>query len=120
MRNFRLALAAGLALLAAAPMTAAQAGRQAANAVQTTPADGAMGAPPAHFSATFPRPMRLTSLVITRQGGDPIAIDVPASDAATAVTAPLPVLSPGNYTIAWTATDADNHVVNGIVRYMVH
>ncbi|MEQ1707930.1 MAG: copper resistance CopC family protein [Terricaulis sp.] len=124
MRKFSIAIATGLALLASAPMAMAQAdahaGHHEANAVQTTPADGAMGAPPANFSATFPQPMRLTSLVVTRQGGDPLAVDVPAVDAAATVTVRLPALSPGNYTITWTATGADNRVMNGIVRYMVH
>ncbi len=124
MRKFSITLAAGIALLASAPVAMAQAdahaGHHAANAVQTTPADGAMGAPPADFSATFPHPMRLTSLVVTRQGGDPQVVDVPATDSAATVTVGLPALSPGNYTIAWTATGADNHIMNGIVRYMVH
>lgn len=125
MRNFTLALAAGIALLVSAPMTVAQAVGHAgqppaAAAVQTTPADGAMGAPPTTFSATFTHAMRLTSLIVTRQGGDPMVVDVPAAAAATTVSAPLPALAPGNYTIAWAANGADNHVMNGIVRYMVH
>lgn len=124
MRQFSIALAAGLALLASAPTAIAQAdahaGHHTASAVQTTPADGSMGAPPTDFSATFPHPMRLTSLVVTRRGGDPLAVDVPATEAAATATVQLPALSPGNYTIAWTATGADNHVMNGIVRYMVH
>lgn len=124
MRNFTIALAAGIALLVSAPLTMAQAvghaGQPPAAAVQTTPADGAMGAPPATFSVTFTHAMRLTSLIVTRQGGDPMVVDVPAAAAATTVSAPLPVLSPGNYTIAWAANGADNHVMNGIVRYMVH
>lgn len=124
MSKFSIPLAAGLALLAGAPMALAQAdahpGHHSDNAVQTTPADGAMGSTPADFSVTFPHPMRLTSLVVTRQGGDPLAVDLPAIDAAVTVTVPLSALSPGNYTIAWTATGVDNHVMNGIVRYMVH
>jgi hypothetical protein len=124
MRNFSLALAAGLALLVSAPVAMAQAHDHAAHAaatdVQTIPVDGAMGAAPTTFSATFPHAMRLTSLVVTRRGGDPLTIDIPAAEATLAVSAPLPALSPGNYTIAWTATGADNHVMNGIVRYMVH
>jgi methionine-rich copper-binding protein CopC len=123
MRNLPLAFAIGLTLLASAPIAMAQPDPHAGHhqaAVQTTPADGAMGAAPTTFSATFPHPMRLTSLVVTRRGGDPLAIDIPAANPATTASAPLPPLAPGNYTIAWTAISADNHVMNGSVRYMVH
>jgi hypothetical protein len=91
-----------------------------AAAVQTTPADGAMGAPPSSFSATFEHPMRLTNLVITARGGDPQPVAIPQAAAATTVTVALPRLSPGNYTFTWTAIGADNHPMNGRVRYMVH
>lgn len=123
MSKLPLLLGAVLALLAAAPLAAAQhdhGGHGAQSAAQTNPADGAMGAAPEAFSATFEHPMRLTGLVITPRGGDPIAVVVPAADAATSVTVALPVLAPGNYTFAWTATGADNHTMTGRVRYMVH
>lgn len=124
MRNPLLAIATSVALLGVAPLALAQAhnhgGHAAQTAVQTTPADGDMGASPASFSATFPHAMRLTSLVITPQGGDPIAVEVGAAAPATTVSAPLPRLSPGNYTIAWTASGDDTHTMTGRVRYMVH
>lgn len=124
MRNFILATAAAFAL-AAAPAAFAQAHNHGGHAagpqsVQTTPADGAMGAPPSAFSATFEHPMRLSTLVVTPQRGDPIAVTVPASEAATTVSVALPRLAPGNYTIVWTATGGDNHNMTGRVRYMVH
>ncbi|MBL8544651.1 MAG: copper resistance protein CopC [Hyphomonadaceae bacterium] len=124
MRKALLALAASLALTAPAPLALAQAhdhdAHGAATAVQTTPADGAMGAAPLTFSATFAHAMRLTSLVVTPQGGDPSSVDLAAATAGTTVSAALPRLAPGNYTIAWTATGADNHTMTGRVRYMVH
>lgn len=124
MRKTLLALAAGLALAVHAPIALAQAhdhgDHGAATAVQTTPADGAMGAAPQTFSATFPHAMRLTSLVVTPQGGDPSSVGLTAASAGTTVSAPLPRLAPGNYTITWTATGADNHTMTGRVRYMVH
>jgi methionine-rich copper-binding protein CopC len=124
MRTFLLALTAALALAAQAPSAFAQAHDHethvAAPAVQTTPADGAMGAAPEQFSATFSHAMRLTSLVITPQGGDPLAVDLARASAGTTVTAALPRLAPGNYTIAWTASGSDNHTMTGRVRYMVH
>lgn len=124
MRNILLALVAGLALAAQAPLAFAQAHDHGAHggtaAVQTTPADGAMGAAPERFSATFPHAMRLTSLVVTPQGGDPSSVDLAAATAGTTVSAALPRLAPGNYTIVWTAIGADNHTMTGRVRYMVH
>lgn len=124
MRNIIIALAAGIAALMAAPLALAQShdhgGDGAASAIQTTPADGAMGAAPETFTATFPHAMRLTSLVVTAQGGDPIVIDVPEDEPATTATVVLPSLGAGNYTFAWTASGADNHTMTGRVRYMVH
>lgn len=124
MRNALLTLAAALAIIAQAPLAAAQAHDHAAHgaaaAVQTTPADGAMGAAPEHFSATFPHAMRLTSIVITPQGGDPLAVDVAGASPGTTVSVSLPRLAPGSYTIAWTASGSDTHTMTGRVRYMVH
>jgi methionine-rich copper-binding protein CopC len=91
-----------------------------AGVVQTSPADGAMGAAPASFSATFAHPMRMTTLVITPRGGEPLAVSVPEATAATTVNVPLPQLAPGNYTLTWTAIGADGHTMTGRVRYMVH
>ncbi len=123
MSKLPLILGALLVLFATAPLASAQHdhdGHGAHSAVQTNPADGAMGAAPETFSATFEHPMRLTGLVITPRGGDPIAVAIPASEAATSVGIALPRLSPGNYTFAWTASGADNHTMTGRVRYMVH
>jgi methionine-rich copper-binding protein CopC len=124
MRALLLALAASLALAAPAPLALAQSHDHGAHGeaaeVVTTPADGAMGPSPAQFSATFAHAMRLTSLVITPRGGDPLSVDVAAASAGATVSVALPRLAPGNYTIAWTASGADNHTMTGRVRYMVH
>lgn len=123
MRRFSLILGAALALFAAAPLAAAQHGHGAhgaQSAIQTTPGDGSMGAPPEAFTATFEHPMRLTALVITPRGGDPIAVSIPAHTAATTVTVATPRLAPGNYTFTWTASGEDNHTMTGRVSYMVH
>lgn len=123
MSKLPLVLGAVLALFATAPLAWAQhdhGGHDAHSAVQTNPADGAMGAAPDAFSATFEHPMRLTSLVITPRGGDPIAVTIPASEATTTASVALPRLAPGNYTFAWTASGDDNHTMTGRVRYMVH
>lgn len=124
MRKALLALAAGLTLASPAPLAFAQAhdhdAHAAETAVQTTPADGAMGAAPERFSATFPHPMRLTSLVVTPRGGDPSSVDLAGATAGATVSAALPRLTPGNYTIVWTASGTDNHTMTGRVRYMVH
>jgi hypothetical protein len=116
-------LGAVLALFATAPLASAQhdhGSHGAQTAVQTNPADGAMGAAPESFSITFEHSMRLTSLVITPRGGDPISVVLPDSAPAGTASAPLPRLAPGNYTITWTASGADNHTMTGRVRYMVH
>jgi methionine-rich copper-binding protein CopC len=123
MRKFSLALGAALALIATAPIASAQhdhGSHSAESAVQTTPTNGSMGAAPETFTATFEHPMRLTALVITPRGGDPIAVDIPADAAATTVSVALPRLTPGNYTFAWTASGDDNHTMTGRVGYMVH
>ncbi|MBL8550962.1 MAG: copper resistance protein CopC [Hyphomonadaceae bacterium] len=124
MRKALLVLAVVLTLASQAPLAFAQAhdhgSHGEASAVQTTPADGAMGAAPERFSATFQHAMRLTSLVITPRGGDPLSVDLAGATGGTTVSAILPRLTPGNYTIAWTASGADNHTMTGRVRYMVH
>lgn len=115
-------LGAALALLATAPPAIAQHGHHghgAMSAIQTTPANGATGAAPETFRATFEHPMRLTALVITPSRGDPIAVNLPASNAATTANVAIPRLAPGSYTFAWTATGADNHTMTGRVRYKV-
>jgi hypothetical protein len=116
-------IGAVVALFATAPLASAQhthGDHGTQSAVQTTPADGAMGATPDEFRAVFDHPMRFTGLVITPRGGDPIVVKIPANEAAMSVSIPLPQLTPGNYTFAWTATAADNHTMTGRVRYMVH
>lgn len=124
MRNFVLVLAAGAALLAGAPALAQShdhGGHNASVAIQTNPADGTMGAAPEAFTANFEHAMRLTNLIITPRGGDPIAVTVAAqAQPSASVSVALPRLSPGNYTFAWTAIGADNHTMTGRVRYMVH
>lgn len=124
MRTFTLAAFAAIALSTAAPSFAQphdHSGHHAQDAgVRTTPGDGAMGPAPRTFSAAFDHPMRLTALVITPRGGDPIAVNVPAATPSNAVSIALPALAPGNYVFAWTATGADNHTMTGRVRYMVH
>lgn len=124
MRMLALASFAALVLAVAAPAFAqshdhGEHGDHDA-AIQTTPANGAMGAAPEAFEVTFEHPMRLTALVITPRGGDPIAVTVPPAVPSTTVSVALPSLTPGNYTFAWTATGADNHTMTGRVRYMVH
>ena len=88
MRNFILASIALAALGFALPAAAQNHDHSAHGAdhaaqVQTTPADGAMGAAPARFTANFPHPMVLTSLTITRQGGEAMTVELPANAAAS-------------------------------------
>lgn len=123
MSRFPLMLGAALALFATTPLASAQhnhGGHSAQSAVRTIPADGAAGAAPETFRAIFEHPMRLTSLVITRRGGDPIAVTVPAGEASTTAIVALPRLTTGNYTFSLTAIAPDNHTMTARVRYMVH
>ncbi len=124
MRILALASFAAIALAAATPAFAQSHDHGGHGdhdaAIQTTPANGAMGAAPATFEAAFAHPMALTALVITPRGGDPIAVAVPSAAPSTTVSVALPTLAPGAYTFAWTATGADNHTMTGRVRYMVH
>lgn len=124
MGKLSFAVAASFALLVGAPPALARADAHAnhhpAANVQTTPADGTMGAAPTELSVTFPHPMQLTSVTVTREGGEAVVAAIPMAVAAETVSVPLPALSAGNYTIAWSATGADGHVMSGVVRYMVH
>jgi len=123
MAKFQPILGAALALFATAPLAATPHDHGSHNekaTVETSPADGAMGAPPQTFSAKFEHPMRFTALVITPSRGDPIAVTLPEGQAATTASVALPSLSAGNYTFTWTAIGEDNHTMTGRVRYMVH
>lgn len=109
---------AGMSMQDHAAMQAAP----AANGVTTTPADNAMlAASPTTFSVTFPHAMTLTSLRLTGPAGPSVdvAVSADAQPAAT-VSAPLPVLAPGSWSVAWAAKGADGHLMNGVVRFMVH
>lgn len=122
MVKIHLILGAALALFATASLAATKHDHGSHNekaALETTPADGAMGAPPQTFSAKFEHPMRFTALVITPSRGDPIAVTIPEGKAETTASIVLPSLSPGNYTFTWTATGAENHTMTGRVRYRV-
>lgn len=93
----------------------------ASRGITTTPSDQAMlAAAPTAFSVTFPHAMTLTSLELTGPAGQAVDVEVTASAPATTVSAPLPVLAPGSYSAVWTATGADGHRMNGVVRFMVH
>ena len=93
-----------------------------ADSVTTTPADNAMlSTSPATFSVSFPHAMSLTGLKLTGPASQSIDIVIPASTPPAAmVSAPLPALTPGSYSVAWAATGADGHEMNGLVRFMVH
>lgn len=125
-----LSLVAVLAAIAAAGAVQAQtaphphaehsAPAQAAG-VQTTPADGWMGSTaPTTFSATFPHPMRLTTLSLKSGSAADVAVAVPQAEPATSVSVPLPALAKGDYVLTWSARGADDHAMNGVVRFMVH
>ncbi|OHC92299.1 MAG: hypothetical protein A2792_01475 [Sphingomonadales bacterium RIFCSPHIGHO2_01_FULL_65_20] len=89
--------------------------------VVTSPADNFMGAAPTAFSVTFPHPMTLTSVKLTSAAGQAVDVAVASGSTPSAtVSAPLPALAPGSYSAAWSATGADGHQMNGVVRFMVH
>ena len=122
MAKLHLILSAAFALFATAPLAATKhdhGSHSEQAAVQTNPADGAMGATPQTFSAKFEHPMRFTALVITPSRGDPIALTIPGGKAETTASVALPIMSPGNYTFTWTAISDDNHTMTGRVRYRV-
>ncbi len=99
---------------------AAGAAAQAAE-VRTTPADGWMGSTaPTAFSITFPHPMRLTAVSLKSGEAAPAAIAVTDAAPSTAVSVPLPAPAKGNHVLTWSAQGVDGHVMNGVVRFMVH
>ncbi|CAN5386282.1 hypothetical protein BH09PSE1_BH09PSE1_01720 [soil metagenome] len=89
--------------------------------VVTNPADNFMGAAPTSFSVTFPHPMTLTRVKLTSAAGPAVDVAVASGSTPSAtVSAPLPTLAPGSYSAAWSASGADGHQMNGVVRFMVH
>lgn len=92
-----------------------------AAAVQTTPADGWMGSTaPTAFSATFPHPMQLTTLSLKSGSAADVAVAVPQAAPATSVSVPLPAIAKGDYVLTWSARGPDGHIMNGVVRFMMH
>lgn len=93
----------------------------AAGGVVTIPADGAMtDGSPDWFTATFSHAMTLKSVTVTAEGQAAVTVPVAAGAATTRLSADLPTLAPGNYVLNWTAEGADDHQMNGAVRFMVH
>jgi len=108
---------AGMAMHDHAAMQAAA----APEGVVTSPADNFMGAAPTAFAVTFPHAMTLTSVKLTSAAGQAVDVAVtPGATPSATVSTPLPALAPGSYSAAWSATGADGHQMNGVVRFMVH
>lgn len=97
------------------------ASEQPSAGVQTSPADGWMGSTaPTVFIATFPHEMRMTDLTLKSGETPAVEVDLPAGNPAMTVRVPLPTIAKGNHVLTWSAQGVDGHVMNGVVRFMVH
>ncbi len=87
----------------------------------SSPAPGAMlsGSPKEIFLA-LPHAMTVRSLVLTNAAGQRIPLSATLSAAPVdTLSSPTPILSPGVYTVAWSAGSAD-HTMAGSFGFMVH
>jgi len=86
----------------------------------TNPANGATVAAPKTLSLTFSQDLRLVSLRLTADNADDVMLPVDrAAAAAKAFTFPLPALAPATYTVRWTASAKDGHVMKGKFAFNV-
>jgi methionine-rich copper-binding protein CopC len=87
----------------------------------SSPADKAqLSAAPNNLTLTFSEAAQLAVLKLVRDGKEiPVALDKGAK-AGTTFTLTLPALTPGNYTVQWSALAADDgHVTKGSFTFSI-
>jgi len=91
-----------------------------AKLLSSSPSNGArfMFAPKT-LTLRFNEPVQLAELKVTGSQKDvPIAVNR-AAKAAAEMKVPLPLLTPGRYTVKWSATANDGHAVKGTLSFSV-
>jgi copper resistance protein C len=114
MRNSSLVLLAALGLLFAVPV-------QAHSMLSSSdPANGSSTSAPKELSMTFSKDVRLVTLKLTADRIDDIVLPVDrAAPVAKSFVTPLPALAPATYTVSWTASAEDGHVMKGKYSFTV-
>ena len=105
----------GFALLAMAGAALAHTHLEASN-----PANGStVTKVPAEITLTFSEAARVTSFVITKDGGKEQKIAKLPSQMATKITVATPGLAEGKYTVDWRVAGKDGHVMSGKLQFSV-
>ena len=85
----------------------------------TSPTKGSTVAAPKTLSLTFDDPVMLTSVKLTHDGKE-MSIDVGKPKPGTTVSADLPALAQGVYTVRWGAiAEEDGHAMTGSFGFTV-
>jgi methionine-rich copper-binding protein CopC len=100
--------AAALALLIALPAQAHS------RLTASEPAAEATVEAPKSLNLTFSADLRLVMLKLTADGIDDIVLPVDrTAPAAKTFSLPLPALKPATYTVRWTGSGEDGHIMKG-------
>jgi hypothetical protein len=88
----------------------------------STPADkSTVTGSPKEIALTFPHPMKLDALSITKtiKGSKPMKVDVGEQAVGDRATVAAPTLKPGGYKVTWNASGADGHRMEGTFGFTV-
>ena len=85
----------------------------------TPEADATLSASPESVELQFTKPVRLTAIVLERDGTTTDLADLPADNASLFNVGILIPLVPGNYVVEWRAVGEDTHVVSGDFQFTV-
>ena len=85
----------------------------------TPEADATLASSPEIIELQFSKPVRLTTLVLERDGTTTDLADLPADTASIFNIGILIPLVPGNYVVEWRAVGEDTHVVSGDFQFTV-
>lgn len=84
------------------------------------PADGSTVTAPKTLTMTFSHELHLVTVKLTTETADDIALPVDHKGApAKTYSLTLPKLSAGTYTVRWTASASDGHVMKGTSSFTV-
>jgi len=80
-------------------------------------ADSVISTSPPSLVLNFSEAAQLAALSI-QKGSDPQQnLKPPRTNAAMQISVPLPLLTPGVYTLTWRVLSADGHVVSGALHF---
>ncbi|MBK8211522.1 MAG: copper resistance protein CopC [Rhodospirillales bacterium] len=92
-----------------------------ATLASSQPADGSvLTEAPTTVSLTFGGDVRLVSLLLKNaESADIPLLAEPPHDARRNISASLPKLSPGGYSVEWRAAAKDMHAMSGVIQFTV-